>query len=58
MNRYRNRFESIDKEPSISDSIVTKPPEKMVGWIRDRKKLIPDPGVKKAPDPDPQHCFC
>jgi hypothetical protein len=21
------------------------------------KKPIPDPGVKKAPDPDPQHCI-
>jgi hypothetical protein len=24
--------------------------------IRDPEKPIPDPGVKKAPDPDPQHC--
>jgi hypothetical protein len=22
-----------------------------------RKKPIPDPGVKKGPDPDPQHCL-
>jgi hypothetical protein len=25
--------------------------------IRDPEKTIPDPGVKKAPDPDPQHCL-
>jgi hypothetical protein len=25
--------------------------------IRDPEKFIPDPGGKKAPDPDPQHCF-
>jgi hypothetical protein len=23
-----------------------------------RKKFIPDPWGKKAPDPDPQHCLC
>ncbi len=23
--------------------------------IRDAEKSIPDPGVKKAPEPDPQH---
>jgi hypothetical protein len=23
---------------------------------RAKKKCIPDPGGKKAPDPDPQHC--
>jgi hypothetical protein len=22
-----------------------------MGWFRDPEKLIPDPGVKKAPDP-------
>ncbi len=25
--------------------------------IRDPEKTYPDPGVKKAPDPDPQHWF-
>jgi hypothetical protein len=25
--------------------------------IRDPEKPIPDPGVKKAPDPDPQYCW-
>jgi hypothetical protein len=28
-----------------------------MGRIRDSEKLIPDPQVNKAPDPDPQHCL-
>jgi hypothetical protein len=32
-------------------------PESEIRGSRIRKKPIPDPGVKKAPDPDPQHCF-
>jgi hypothetical protein len=57
----------------LTQKIVTRPSKIWVWDLRSgiRKKPIPDPGVKKAPDPrsgsatllflydypDPQHCF-
>jgi hypothetical protein len=43
----------------FTKKIVTKT-SKILVWERGSGKnlfRIPDPGVKKAPDPDPQHCL-